>query len=55
MFGVTEVESYHIIDAIALENGYRENERDQLLRYYMKSRYEIRPDLAFAATLKKYV
>ncbi|XP_054091848.1 uncharacterized protein LOC105219933 isoform X2 [Zeugodacus cucurbitae] len=54
LFGVTESESYHTLGALALEEGLRENERDNLLRFYMQTRFDVRPDLALAATLKKY-
>ncbi|KRK05461.1 uncharacterized protein Dyak_GE28366, partial [Drosophila yakuba] len=52
LFGITESESYHTLAALALEEGLRENERDNLLRFYMQSRFDVRPDLALAATLK---
>ncbi|XP_055375181.1 uncharacterized protein LOC129607939 [Condylostylus longicornis] len=55
LFGVTELESYNVLDSMALEEGLTENERDQFLRFYMNSRYDIRPDLAVAATLKQYM
>ncbi|EDV93357.1 uncharacterized protein LOC6564319 [Drosophila grimshawi] len=54
LFGITESESYHTLAALALEEGLRENERDNLLHFYMQSRFDVRPDLALAATLKKY-
>ncbi|XP_055904543.1 uncharacterized protein LOC129940280 [Eupeodes corollae] len=54
LFGMTEVESYHTLNAPQLEDGIQEQERDNLLRFYMQSRFDIRPDLALAATLKKY-
>ncbi|XP_054746996.1 uncharacterized protein LOC129252881 [Anastrepha obliqua] len=54
LFGVTESESYHTLGALALDEGLRENERDNLLRFYMQTRFDVRPDLALAATLKKY-
>uniref|UniRef100_A0A1B0BD83 Uncharacterized protein n=1 Tax=Glossina palpalis gambiensis TaxID=67801 RepID=A0A1B0BD83_9MUSC len=53
LFGITESESYHSLGVAILEEGLRENERDNLLRFYMQSRFDIRPDLALAATLKK--
>ena len=53
LFGITESESYHTLGALALDEGLRENERDNLLRFYMQSRFDVRPDLALAATLKK--
>uniref|UniRef100_A0A1A9ZUH3 COesterase domain-containing protein n=1 Tax=Glossina pallidipes TaxID=7398 RepID=A0A1A9ZUH3_GLOPL len=52
LFGITESESYHSLGVATLEEGLRENERDNLLRFYMQSRFDIRPDLALAATLK---
>lgn len=54
LYGLTELESYHILNAIAHHHGLLENERDNLLRFYMQNRFEIRPDLAFASTLKEY-
>lgn len=53
MFGVTEIESYHLLSPFALDKGLPEDERDKLLELYMQNRYKIRPDLALAATLKK--
>lgn len=54
MFGVTELESYHQLNAAALEHGLLEKEKNNLLRYYMQNRFEIRPDVALVATLKEY-
>lgn len=53
LFGMTELESYNILNAVALSYGLLENERDNLLRFYMQNRFEIRPDLALAATLNE--
>ena len=53
MFGLTELESYHILNAVALHYGLLENERNNLLRFYMQNRFEIRPDLALAKTLSE--
>lgn len=50
---MTELESYNILNAVALTYGLLENERDNLLRFYMQNRFEIRPDLALAATLNE--
>ncbi|XP_059619830.1 neuroligin-4, X-linked [Phlebotomus argentipes] len=54
LFGMTEVESYHMLNAMELMYGLLETERDTLLRFYLQNRFEIRPDLALAATLKEY-
>lgn len=53
LFGITESESYHALGSTILEDGLSENERDNLLHFYMKQRVDVRPDLALAATLKK--
>uniref|UniRef100_A0A1Q3G4H5 Putative esterase and lipase n=1 Tax=Culex tarsalis TaxID=7177 RepID=A0A1Q3G4H5_CULTA len=54
LYGMTELESYNVLNAVALTYGLLENERDNLLRFYMQNRFEIRPDLALAATLNEY-
>uniref|UniRef100_A0A1B0GQE1 Carboxylesterase type B domain-containing protein n=1 Tax=Phlebotomus papatasi TaxID=29031 RepID=A0A1B0GQE1_PHLPP len=41
LFGMTEVESYHMLNAIELMYGLLENERDTLLRFYLQNRFEI--------------
>lgn len=53
LYGMTELESYNVLNAVALTYGLLENERDNLLRFYMQNRFEIRPDLALAATLNE--
>lgn len=54
MFGVTELESYHQLNAAALEHGLLERDKNNLLRFYMQNRFEIRPDVALVETLKEY-
>ena len=53
LYGMTELESYHTLDAVALTYGLLESERNNLLRFYMQNRFEIRPELALAATLNE--
>lgn len=53
LFGLTEVESYHSLNAVGLLHGLLESERDNYLRYYMQNRFEIRPDIATAMTLQE--
>lgn len=53
LFGLTELESYHYLNAIGLYAGLMQNERDNLLRHYMQNRFEIRPDIALALTLQE--
>lgn len=50
---MTEIESYHNLNAIGLLHGLLASERDSYLRSYMQSRYEIRPDIAMALTLQE--
>lgn len=54
LYGMTEWESYHSLNAVSLAYGMLERERDKLLREYMHSRYEVLPDLALATTLSEY-
>lgn len=54
MFGMTELESYHLLNSVALMYGLLETERNNMLRFYVQNRYEIRPDLALVATIKEY-
>lgn len=54
LFGLTENEAYHTLNAVGLVHGLLENERDGYLRFYMQNRFEIRPDIALALTLQEY-
>lgn len=54
LFGLTEMESYHALNAVGLSHGLLENERDSYLRNYMQNRFDIRPDVALALTLREY-
>lgn len=54
LYGMTEWESYHSLNAVSLAYGMLERERDQLLKNYMRSKYEVLPDLALARTLAMY-
>lgn len=54
MFGLTEIESYHSVSALGLAHGLLESERDNYLRLYMQTRYDLRPDIALAMALDEY-
>lgn len=54
MFGMTEIESYHNLNAVGLLHGLLESERDGYLRFYMQNRFD-RPDIAMAMTSQEYV
>lgn len=53
LFGMTEIESYHNLNAVGLAHGLLQTERDNYLRFYMQNRFEIRPDIAMALTLQE--
>lgn len=56
MYGVTELESYHLLNAVSLTYGILANERDAILSTYMQNRFEQQQhpaELALAATLKE--
>ncbi|XP_063224788.1 uncharacterized protein LOC134532300 [Bacillus rossius redtenbacheri] len=54
LYGVTELESYHLLGGVALSYGVLERERDQLLHAYFQDKFQFRPDVALAETLKEY-
>nr|CAD7444738.1 unnamed protein product [Timema bartmani] len=54
MYGLTETESYHHLNSVDLSYGMLEKERDQMLRSYFQAKYEMKPDLALAETLREY-
>jgi hypothetical protein len=39
--GVTEYESYHLLDSISLVHGMLENEQHKVLLDYMKAKFEV--------------
>lgn len=55
MYGVTEIESAHLLGPVGLTHGLLEKERDQELRKYLHTRCEFKPELCLAYTLKEYV
>ncbi|XP_026467551.1 neuroligin-4, Y-linked-like [Ctenocephalides felis] len=54
LYGVTEQESYHLLSGHALLHGMAEADKDSALRFYFQSRFEYRPDLALASTVREY-
>ncbi|XP_050539878.1 neuroligin-4, X-linked-like isoform X2 [Daktulosphaira vitifoliae] len=54
LMGVTEYESYHLLDSISLIHGMLENEQQSMLLDYMKAKFELFPDLTLRATLAQY-
>lgn len=51
---MTELESYDLLDAVALQHGMLEQERDRKIRTYVRDRFEYEPGLILAETLKAY-
>jgi hypothetical protein len=54
LYGVTELESYNLLDAVSLQYGMLEQERDKMIRTYVRDRFEDEPGLILAETLKAY-
>lgn len=54
MFGITAVESDHLLDNVALIHGLLETERNEILRKYLQARFEYQPDKALDSTLREY-
>ncbi|XP_018570301.1 uncharacterized protein LOC108910231 [Anoplophora glabripennis] len=54
MYGVTELESIHLLGPVALTHGMLEKERDEELRKYVGSRCEMKPELCLMHTLEEY-
>ncbi|CAH1117824.1 unnamed protein product [Phaedon cochleariae] len=54
IYGVTELESVHLLGPVALTQGLLEKERDQQLRAYFYSRCEVKPELCLQRTLDEY-
>lgn len=54
MYGVTELESDHLFDNGALKTGLKESERDKLLKSYLMTQFEDRPEAALVNTLNEY-
>ncbi|KAL4131346.1 hypothetical protein QTP88_008677 [Uroleucon formosanum] len=52
--GVTEYESYHLLDSVSLAHGMLENEQNKVLLDYMKAKFELFPDFTLTATLAQY-
>jgi hypothetical protein len=51
---VTELESYDLLDAVSLQHGMPEPDRDLKIRTYFRERFEYDPGLVLAETLKAY-
>lgn len=54
LFGMTELESYHILNSIGITYGLLKNERDNLLRFFLQNRFSIRTEAALETAIKEY-
>lgn len=54
MYGVTQMESVDLLDAVALNQGMLERERDEELLKYFHVRCKKIPELCVARTIKEY-
>lgn len=54
MFGLTEIESYHLLDAVSLISGILEKDFQVTLRTYLTARSEYAPDVAYFKTRSEY-
>ncbi|GLV39052.1 Neuroligin 1 [Carabus blaptoides fortunei] len=55
MFGISEIESDHLLGNVALLHGLLEEERNDILRKYLEARFEYQPNTALASTLNARV
>ncbi|KAK5647073.1 hypothetical protein RI129_005537 [Pyrocoelia pectoralis] len=55
MYGVTEIESAHLLGPVGLTHGLLEKERDQELKRYLRLKCEAKPELCLARTLEEYL
>lgn len=54
MYGVTQSESFHLLNAATLTNGLTENERNRIIRTYVRNSYASNIDQVTAAILNEY-
>ncbi|XP_031344430.1 neuroligin-4, Y-linked isoform X1 [Photinus pyralis] len=55
MYGVTEIESAHLLGPVGLTHGLLEKERDQELKRYLRLRCDSKPELCLTRTLEEYI
>ncbi|KAK4880718.1 hypothetical protein RN001_008864 [Aquatica leii] len=55
MYGVTEIESAHLLGPVGLTHGLLEKERDQELKKYLRVKCETKPELCVSRTLEEYI
>ena len=54
MYGVTQSESFHLLNAATLTNGLAENERNRIIRTYVRNSYASNIDQVTATILNEY-
>lgn len=54
MYGVTQSESFHLLNAATLQFGLTETERNRIIRTYVRNSYATGIDQVTAAILNEY-
>lgn len=54
MYGVTQSESFHLLNAATLQFGLTETERNRIIRTYVRNSYASNIDQVTAAILNEY-
>ena len=54
MYGVTQSESFHLLNAATLQFGLTETERNRIIRTYVRNSYNSNIDQITAAILNEY-
>lgn len=42
LYGLTELESYHLLDTVSLAYGMLEEDQQYMLRNYLQAKFEVR-------------
>ena len=54
LYGVTQSESFHLLNAATLQSGLTETERNRIIRTYVRNNYAYNVDQVTAAILNGY-
>lgn len=54
MYGVTQSESFHLLNAATVQFGLTETERNRIIRTYVRNSYSSNIDQVTAAILNEY-
>ncbi|RZF39081.1 hypothetical protein LSTR_LSTR006618 [Laodelphax striatellus] len=54
LYGMTEIESDHLLDGVSLAQGMLEEEKMKIIKDYIRAKYEALPNVALAKTITQY-